>query len=80
MAQNHGFGFANTAELLQIYRLTGSRSSALPVLAGLMAFNETLPCPNADSNYDSLLYYQSSTGVAKEHWWNCTMDTRAEAF
>eukprot|EP01050_Picozoa_sp_SAG11_P001599 SAG11_NODE_71_length_18338_cov_14.752974_3_plen_2964_part_00 len=74
MAQNHGSGFANAAEIMQIYWLTGSRSSALPVLAGLMAFNETLPCPNADSNYDTLLYYQLTTGSSKEHWWSCTLE------
>ena len=68
MAQNHGSGFANAAEIMQIYRLTGSRSSALPVLARLTTFNETMRCPNADSNYDTFLFYQSTTGLVKEHW------------
>ena len=35
--------------------------------------NASLPCPNADSNYDSLLFFETSTGLAREHWWNCTV-------
>ena len=56
MAQNHGAGFATAAQILQIHRLAGGHSSALPVLAGLSTlFNASLPCPNADSNYDVLV-------------------------
>ena len=74
MGQNHGAGFATAAEIMQIYRLTGSRSSALPALAGLTSYNASLPCPNADSNYDVLLFYESTAGAAREHWWNCTLE------
>ena len=74
MGQNHGAGFATAAQILQIHRLAGGHSSALPVLAGLSSlFNASLPCPNADSNYDVLLFFESSTGRAREHWWHCTL-------
>jgi hypothetical protein len=74
MGQNHGAGFASAAQIMQIYRLTGSHSSALPMLAELSTFNASLACPNADSNYDVLLFFESTTGWAREHWWNCTME------
>lgn len=75
MAQNAGGGFANAAEVMQIYRLTGSHSASLPEWARNHGFDSSAPCPNADSAYDSLLFWEASaTGSeAKAHWWNCTL-------
>ena len=77
MAQNNGAGFATASELLQIYRLTGSRSAALPALARLSSFNTSLPCPNADANYDMLVFVESTAGAERAHWWNCTLKAAA---
>jgi hypothetical protein len=73
MAQNHGAGFASAAQIMQIHTLTGGRSSSLRLLAGMTDFNASLPCPNADHNYDTLLFYESTLGAERAHWWNCTV-------